>query len=64
MQPPDPTERFKRVTEIDFAVNEEAPLSEFKTACALVRFDGVKQRKCAFLSSRCVCVLVHRRVCA
>lgn len=53
MRPPDPTERFKRVTEMDFAANEEEPQCEFKTACALVRFDGVKKRKCAFLSSRC-----------
>lgn len=49
MQPPDPTERFKGVTEIDFAVNEEAPLSEFKTARVLVRFDGVKKAKWCLL---------------
>lgn len=37
------------MTEIDFAVNEEAPLSEFKTARVLVRFDGVKKAKWCLL---------------
>lgn len=38
-------ERFKRVTEMDSAVNEEEPQCEFKTACAAVRFHGVKKKK-------------------
>lgn len=45
MQPPDPTERFNGVTEIDFAVNEEELQSEFQTARVLVRFHGEKKRK-------------------
>lgn len=37
---------MKRLTQTDFALNKREPQSESKTACAVVRFDEIKEREC------------------
>lgn len=34
------------MTQTDFALNKREPQSESKTACAVVRFDEIKEREC------------------
>lgn len=39
----DPKERLKRVTQTDFVLNKRELQSESKTACAVVRLDGIER---------------------